>query len=92
MQKSDQTMTDTTVTEETGTQIERVKIRVLPDQRVTREDAARYIGIGAKTLANWALVGKGPPPIKVGRRVFYRLETLDAFVRGETTKPAAAQA
>ena len=83
-------MTDTTAIEDAGAQIERVKIRVLPDQRVTREDAARYIGVGAKTLANWALVGKGPPPIKVGRRVFYRLASLDAFVRGESAERATA--
>ncbi len=63
--------------------VERVKVRVLPDGRMRRRDAARYIGVEDKTLANWHLMNKGPPSVLVGGRRFYYLAVLDAFIRGE---------
>jgi hypothetical protein len=71
--------------------IDQVRVRVLPDGRLTREDAAMYLGKSAKTLAMWAMTGKGPRSIRVGGRVFYYLRDLDAFVCGEAgTAPASA--
>jgi hypothetical protein len=70
-----------------GGAVEQVRVRVLPDGRMAREDAARYLGLGSKTLAMWALQGKGPRSVKVGGRVFYFKDILDGFVRGD---PAAA--
>jgi len=63
--------------------IEQVRVRVLPDGRLTRSDAARYLGYAEKTLAMWALQGKGPPSVKAGGRRFYFKTDLDRFVRGE---------
>ena len=40
--------------------IDKVNVRVLPDGRMTRRDAARYLGYEPKTLAMWHLEGKGP--------------------------------
>ncbi len=68
--------------EEMGVQIEQVKIRVLPDGRVTRKDSARYLGCTEKTMAMWQLEGKGPPSVLVGGRRFYFKDGLDAFIRG----------
>jgi hypothetical protein len=62
--------------------VEQIRVRILPDGRMSREDAARYLGHRPKTLAMWALLGKGPRSIKVGGRVFYFRSDLDAFVRG----------
>jgi hypothetical protein len=62
--------------------IEHVKVRILPDGRRARGDAALHLGHQPKTLAMWALQGKGPRSLKVGGRVFYFKEDLDAFVRG----------
>lgn len=62
--------------------VEQVRVRILPDGRMTREDAARYLGHQPKTLAMWAISGKGPPSVKVGGRVFYYRSDLDAFIRG----------
>ena len=62
-----------------------VRVRVLPDGRMSREDAARYLGLRPKTLAMWALEGKGPRPLKVGGRIFYFKADLDAFIQGEST-------
>ena len=60
--------------------IDQVRIRVLPDGRMDRENAARYLGRKAKTLAMWKLQGKGPPAHKAGGRVFYLKRELDAFL------------
>jgi hypothetical protein len=49
---------------------------------MARGDAALYLGHQPKTLAMWALQGKGPRSFKIGGRVFYFKEDLDAFVRG----------
>jgi len=65
--------------------IEQVRVRVLPDGRMTRRDAARYLGHDAKTLANWAMEGKGPGSKKVGGRVFYYRADLDVFIQGNGT-------
>ena len=64
--------------------VETVRVRVLPDGRMTREDAARYLGHAPKTLAQWQLQGKGPRSVLVGGRRFYFKDDLDRFVRGET--------
>ncbi len=65
------------------TLIERVKVRVLPDGRMTRRDAAAYLGVAEKTMAMWALQGKGPRSVRVGGRRFYFKDVLDAFIQGE---------
>ena len=64
-------------------QIEHVKVRVLPDGRMTRKDAAAYLGHAQKTLAMWQLNGKGPVSVKVGGKRFYFKSTLDAFINEE---------
>ena len=59
--------------------VEQIKVRVLPDGRMDRVNAAKYVGRAPKTLAMWALEGKGPPSIKVGGRIFYYRDALDAL-------------
>lgn len=61
--------------------IDRPRIRVLPDGRVGRNDAAKYLGCKSKTLAMWQMQGKGPKHLKVGGRVFYYLSDLEAFAQ-----------
>ena len=61
---------------------ERVKVRILPDGRMSRRDAARYIGVAEKTLSMWQLNGKGPRSLLVGGRRFYFKGVLDAFING----------
>jgi len=60
--------------------VEKVVIRVLPDGRMTRRDAAAYLGMKPKTLAMWAWEGKGPASVKVGGRRFYFQKVLDQHV------------
>ncbi len=66
--------------------VEHVAVRILPDGRLTREDAARYLGMKPKTLAMWQLQGKGPTSVRVGGRRFYFQADLDAFIRGESAE------
>ena len=60
--------------------IRSVQVLVLPDGRISRAQAATYLGISPKTLANYATLGRGPRPRKIGGRIWYDLEDLKAFV------------
>jgi hypothetical protein len=60
--------------------VDAVRVRVLPDGRMDRDNAARYLGRAAKTLAQWKTNGKGPPSKRVGGRIFYYRDDLDAFI------------
>ena len=65
--------------------VEQVRVRQLPDGRLDRENAALYLGCTPKTLAMWALCGRGPKPVKAGGRIFYYRADLDRFIKhGET--------
>ncbi len=71
------------VTENDLASVDQVKVRILPDGRMTRKDAAAYLGRKSKTLAMWQLEGKGPQSVKVGGRRFYFKAVLDAYICGE---------
>jgi len=66
--------------DEPGAGIEQVVVEVLPDGRMNRKSAARYIGCAEQTLTVWAMRGVGPRPIRVGGRVFYRKSEVDRFI------------
>jgi len=44
------------------------------------EVAARW-GFSPRTLENWRSRGKGPEFLKIGRKVVYELEAIEAFER-----------
>ena len=64
-------------------EVEMIRVRVLPDGRMDRENAAKYLGRKSKTLAMWAMERKGPKVYKSGGRCFYFKDELDAFLKGE---------
>ena len=50
---------------------------------LTREAAAKYLGISPATLAKWASEKTQPLPyVKIGRLVRYRITDLDAYIAG----------
>ena len=50
-------------------------------ERLTRAEAAAYLGVNAQTLANWAHTGKvGIPHHKVGCKVIYMKSDLDNYL------------
>lgn len=59
-----------------------VKVLVLPDGRVARSDAAKFLGYRPKTLAEWHRLGKGPQSRMVGGRRFYNIDDLRSFASG----------
>jgi excisionase family DNA binding protein len=44
------------------------------------EDAAEYLGLATQTLAKMRWSGDSPPYLKVGRRVLYERDELDAWL------------
>ena len=68
--------------EQAPPEVEQVRIRILPDGRMDRKNAAKYLGNAVKTLAMWEIEGKGPKSVLVGGRRFYFKNTLDAFIQG----------
>lgn len=63
---------------------------------LNRPDAAEYLGVGVKTMDNWRVFGTGPRYLKLGSRVLYPVEELDAFkaasLRTSTSTPAPSPA
>ncbi|MEN0585314.1 MULTISPECIES: helix-turn-helix domain-containing protein [Kosakonia] len=50
-------------------------------ERLTRAEAAAYLGVNSQTLANWAHTGKVEiPHHKVGRKVIYMKTDLDCYL------------
>jgi hypothetical protein len=62
--------------------VEQVRVRMTPDGRMTRRDAALYLGKSVKTLAEWHTKGTGPPSVLVGGTRFYYKTNLDEFIAG----------
>ncbi len=65
------------------TELEAVRVRVLPGGRMDSNNAAKYLNRAPKTLAMWRMQGIGPEWSKCGGRVFYSKDALDVFIRGE---------
>ena len=68
-----------------------MNLRITPDGRLTRNDAAAYLGFKPKTLAEWHRLGIGPKSFLVGGRRFYQMEELTKYATGEVAiRPVAA--
>ncbi|MEO0559666.1 MAG: helix-turn-helix domain-containing protein [Bacteroidota bacterium] len=52
---------------------------------LTEFDAANTLSLSPGTLRSWRARGKGPVFVRLGRRIAYRLEDLEAFVRAGLT-------
>ncbi len=60
-----------------------IQVSILPDGRMRRREAAKYIGVAYRTLIGWDQEKKGPRSLLVGGLRFYRKADLDAFVAGQ---------
>lgn len=48
---------------------------------LSRDEAATYLNIAPKTLANWASTGKVQIPYhKIGKRVLYKISDLETYL------------
>lgn len=52
---------------------------------LSREEAAEYLGVSAKTLATWHCRKRyALPVVKLGRAVKYRVSDLEKFIESRT--------
>jgi excisionase family DNA binding protein len=59
--------------------------QTVPNQLLSRRQAAEYLGVKENTLAIWACNKRyGLPVIKVGRLCKYRVSDLDKFLDERT--------
>jgi hypothetical protein len=72
-------------------EIQRVKVVVFPDGRLDSENAARFLGLSAKTMAMMRSAGTGPKFVKRGR-IFYFLEDLQGWLAEQPRVHSTAQA
>ena len=52
----------------------------VPPAALATADAAAYLGVAEKTLANWRGRRQGPAYVRAGARVVYRVADLDAWL------------
>jgi hypothetical protein len=73
--------------------VQQVRVRLLPDNRISRADWAKMIDRTNKTVTMWASKGWGPRCIHVGGRVFHDYAECLGMARGERPiKPEAMAA
>ena len=54
----------------------------------TPDKAADYLGTARQTLAKWRCLKLGPAYYRLGGRILYRKEDLDAFIAGSRVDAA----
>ncbi|MGH9280192.1 MAG: helix-turn-helix domain-containing protein [Acidimicrobiales bacterium] len=47
------------------------------------------LGVRVATLANWRASRKGPPHLRVGRHVRYRVANVETWIAGRVRDPEA---
>jgi excisionase family DNA binding protein len=63
----------------------------LDSNLLTRDQAAKYLGVKPQTLAAWLCRRRYPlPVVRVGRLVRYRLSDLEAFLDARTVGTESA--
>jgi predicted DNA-binding transcriptional regulator AlpA len=58
---------------------------------VPSKDAPAYLGLAEQTLARWRSEGHGPPYVKLGKKVYYRVGDLRSWIDGQGVTPAPAR-
>ena len=69
----------------------KVKGRPLPWRRIagysSEDETAKALSVTLRTLRKWRQRGKGPPWVKVGRRIVYSDESCMAWLKGQEVRP-----
>jgi hypothetical protein len=63
---------------------------ISPAELVSDAEAAQILFVLPHTLATWRSEKRGPAYVKLGRRVFYRRDDLNAFIAAQRREPTAA--
>lgn len=56
---------------------------------LTARAACKRIGVGRKALSNWIRSGIGPERVLVGKRYYYKRESIDVWIEKALTPVAA---
>ncbi len=60
---------------------------------LTPKDLAQALGVSERTIARWHHFREGPPRVEIGRKVYYRLESVSAWVAScERPEPRSGRA
>lgn len=60
---------------------------------LTPRDLAQALGVSERTIARWRHFREGPPRVEIGRKVFYRFESVSAWIAScEHPEPRAGRA
>lgn len=62
----------------------------LLDGWIVRADLARELTLSVDTLQRWETRRMGPPCVRVGRKVLYRMEAVRDWLRDQETRKASA--
>ena len=62
----------------------------LLDGWIIRADLARELTLSADTLQRWETRRVGPPCVRVGRKVLYRMEAVRDWLRDQESRKAGA--
>lgn len=57
----------------------RLEAKPVDTKHLTQTDLARRWRISPRTLERWRWLGQGPKYLKIGGRVVYRLDDIEAF-------------
>lgn len=59
--------------------------------RMTVDDAARHVGVSVSFMNRARLTGDGPEYLKLGRRVVYERDSLDAWLASRRRRSTSSQ-
>ena len=54
---------------------------------LTTSEVATLLGVSPRTLHRWHALRVGPPRCKIGRKVLYRKEALEAWLEANEDQP-----
>lgn len=57
-------------------------------QILTKDEAAKALGISEGTLDAWRWKGIGPEYIKFPKRIVYSIEAIESYIRSNTHRPS----
>jgi excisionase family DNA binding protein len=51
---------------------------------LTTEEAANYLNLSPRSLIRWRVERRGPPAVRVGRKIMYRARDLESWLDEHT--------
>ena len=57
---------------------------------ITREQCAESLHVGVRTLERWEAAQEGPPVTRIGKRPYYRVEAVKAWLNSLEAQTSSA--